>query len=150
MNKSTTSLSFPDVNVWMALVLEHHVHRPLARAWWQGTDGPIAFTRFTQLALLRLLTTSAAMDAQPLGMDQAWRVHDGLFADERVALYPEPAGVEPHFRQYTSGRVPSPKRWADAWLLAVAHAAEGRLITFDRALAVRGAHCLLSDSGEDA
>jgi toxin-antitoxin system PIN domain toxin len=150
MNKSTTSLSFPDVNVWLALVLEHHVHRPAARDWWRQNQGPIAFTRFTELALLRLLTTSAAMDGQPLRMDEAWRVHDGLFADERVALYPEPAAVEERFRQYASGQAPSPKRWADAWLLAVAHSAGGILVTFDRALAARGAWCLLPDPRGEA
>lgn len=143
MNKSTTSLSFPDVNVWMALVLEHHVHRRVARAWWEASPGPIAFTRFTQISLLRLLTTSAAMDGQPLGMDEAWRVHDQLYADDRVVLLPEPVDVEAAFRQYTSGGTAAPKRWADAWLLAVASSGMGTLITFDRALAARGAHCLL-------
>jgi uncharacterized protein len=148
MNKSTTSLSFPDVNVWMALVIEHHVHRPAARVWWKATEGPIAFARFTEISLLRLLTTSAAMDGKPLGMDMAWRVHDRLFEDERVGLYPEPAGVETHFREYASGRVAAPKVWADAWLLAVARSAAGTLITFDRALTPRGAYCLLPETGE--
>jgi len=150
MNKSTTLLSFPDVNVWLALILEHHVHRSLARAWWRTSEGPIAFTRFSQISVLRLLTTHAAMDGKPLSMDEAWRIHDELFADGRVSFYPEPAGAETHFREYASGSVPSPKRWADAWLLAVAHAAPGTLITFDRALAVRGAHCLLSETTGEA
>ena len=131
----------------MALVLEHHVHRAIARAWWHETNGPIAFTRFTELGLLRLLTTSAAMDAKPLSMDEAWRVYDGLFADERVALYPEPGDAEARFRDFAKGGAASPKRWCDAWLLAVARAAEGALITFDRALGTRGAHCLLQDFG---
>ncbi len=127
----------------MALVLEHHVHRPVARAWWESSEGPIAFTRFTQIALLRLLTTAAAMDGKPLGMDEAWGVHDGLFRDDRVALMAEPAGVETPFREYAAGQAASPKRWADAWLLAVAQAAAGTVVTFDRALAARGARCLL-------
>jgi uncharacterized protein len=143
------SLSFPDVNVWMALALEHHVHRRAAKRWWETNQGPIAFTRFTQIGLLRLLTTSAVMDRKPLGMDEAWHVHDELYADERVALYPEPAGVEGRFREYASGRASAPKIWADAWLLAVAHATHGRVVTFDRALAARGARCLLSETGED-
>jgi uncharacterized protein len=150
MNKYTTSLSFPDVNVWLALLHADHVHRAPARLWWQRADGPIAFTRFTQISLLRLLTTSAAMKQKPLTMDEAWRAYDRLFEDERVALYPEPAEVEKHFRKYTSGPTASPKRWADAWLLAVAHATQGTLITFDRALAARGAHCLLAKAGENA
>ncbi len=78
------------MNVWMALVLEHHVHRQVANAWWEACPGPIAFTRFTQISLLRLLTTAAAMDGQPLGMDEAWHVHDRLFSDDRVVLLPEP------------------------------------------------------------
>jgi predicted nucleic acid-binding protein len=36
--------------------------------------------------------------------------------------------------------------WADAWLLAFAAAAGGMVITFDRSLAARGAHCLLPES----
>jgi predicted nucleic acid-binding protein len=79
---------------------------------------------------------------------EAWRIHDELFEDEQVAFYPEPAGVETRFREYASGRVAAPKLWADAWLLAVAHSADGTLITFDRALAARGAHCLLPDAGK--
>jgi toxin-antitoxin system PIN domain toxin len=135
-------LNFPDVNVWMALVLEHHVHRKAARAWWQATDAQIAFTRFTQISLLRLLTTSAAMDGKPLHMKEAWRVHDRLFEDARVVFYPEPAEVEPCFRKHTATPTPSPKLWADAWLLAFAEATAGKLVTFDRALAGRGALCL--------
>ena len=143
MNKSTTSLSFPDVNVWMALTLEHHVRRGEAKRWWEAHPGAIAFTRFTQMSLLRLLTTAAAMDGKPLSMDEAWRVHDELFTDERVGLYSEPAGVETVFRKYASGKAAAPKLWADAWLLSVARSAEGTLITFDRALAARSADCLL-------
>ena len=149
MNKYTTSLSFPDINVWMALVLEHHVHRPEAKAWWKAAHGPIAFTRFTEIGLLRLLTTPAVMDGKPLGMDEAWRVHDGLFADDRVALFAESADVETRFREYASRPTASPKLWADAWLLAVADSAGGTLITFDRVLAARGPLCLLLETGED-
>jgi len=116
MNKSTTSLSFPDVNVWLALILEHHVHRPVAQTWWKAIDSRIALTRFTEISVLRLLTTHAAMDGKPLRMDAAWRVYDRLFEDDRVAFFPEPAGVEAHFREYASARTASPKLWADAWL----------------------------------
>jgi hypothetical protein len=101
------------------------------------------FTRVTQISVLRLLTTAAVMDGKPLSMGEAWRVYDGLFRDERVALAPEPSGIDIRFRQHTSGRRASPKVWADAWLLAFAEALEGTVITFDRGLAARGASCLL-------
>ena len=83
------------------------------------------------------------MNGKPLSMDAAWRAYDRLFEDDRVAFVPEPAEVERRFREYTSGRTVSPKVWADGWLLAFAAAAGGTLVTFDRALAARGAHCLL-------
>ena len=146
MNRSTTSLSFPDVNVWFAVIHADHVHRPRARVWWEAAEGTIAMTRFTGLAVLRLLTTAAAMNGRPLSMDAAWRAYDRLFDDGRVGFFPEPAGVEADFRRLARGRAAAPKVWADAWLLAFARAAGGTLVTFDRALAARDATCLLLES----
>jgi toxin-antitoxin system PIN domain toxin len=143
MNKSISSLNFPDVNVWMALLLENHVHREAARLWWQAADATIAFTRFTQISVLRLLTTAAAMDGKPLRLNEAWRAYGRLFADERVGLMPEPPEAEKLFRQNTRGRTASPRLWADAWLLAFAQSVDGILVTFDRALAARSTCCLL-------
>lgn len=145
-----TSLSFPDANVWLALAASEHVHHGPARRWWEAETGRIAFSRITQLALLRLMTTAAAMDGKPLTMAEAWRVYDRLFEDDRVVFVSEPAGVERRFREYAHGRMASPKLWADAWLLAFARAAEGTIITFDRALAGRGGHCLLLELEEGA
>ena len=127
----------------MALLLENHVHREAALLWWGAADATIAFTRFTQMSVLRLLTTAAAMDGKPLTLNEAWRAYDRLFADERVGLMPEPPDIENRFRQNTRGRSDSPKLWADAWLLAFAQSADGILVTFDRALAARGTCCLL-------
>jgi toxin-antitoxin system PIN domain toxin len=136
-------LSFPDVNVWLALATSEHVHHGSATKWWQQATGRIAFSRITQLGFLRLMTTAAAMDWKPLSMAEAWNVHDRLFEDDRVVFVSEPTAAENGFRQFTSGGVASPKLWADAWLLAFAHAAEGTVITLDRTLAARGALCLL-------
>ena len=141
-----SSLSFPDVNVWLALAAPEHVHAAAAGRWWERETGRIAFSRFTQLGFLRLMTTAAAMDGKPLTMTEAWRVHDRFYRDDRVAFVPEPAEVETRFREYASGRTASPKLWADAWLLAFARAAGGTLVTLDRALAARGAYCLPLES----
>lgn len=137
-------LSFPDVNVWLALLLEHHVHRARAVSWWNTkATGIIAFTRITQMSTLRLLTTAAAMDGQPLTMREAWITYDRLLEDERVALFPEPANLEPRFREMsTSGKV-SPKVWADIYLAAFAACHSGQVITFDRGLGQWGADCLI-------
>ncbi|MFP5275468.1 MAG: TA system VapC family ribonuclease toxin [Acidobacteriota bacterium] len=137
------SLSFPDLNVWLALATAEHVHARLAHRWWDGEEGAIAFCRLTQLGFLRLMTTAAAMDGKPLTVAAAWRVYDRFFEDDRVIFVPEPSAAELEFRKRAVGRIASPKVWADAWLLAFAQAAEGVLVTFDKALRSRGAVCLL-------
>ena len=142
------SLSFPDINVWLAVAAPEHVHAAIARRWWEQESGIIAFSRLTQLGFLRLMTTAAVMDGKPLTITAAWRVYDRLYEDDRVTFVSEPPEVEKRFREKASGRTASPKVWADAWLLAFAQAAEGVLVTFDKALASRGAYCLLSKSGE--
>lgn len=139
-----SSLSFPDVNVWLALATPEHVHAASAKAWWDQESGTIAFSRFTQMGFLRLMTTPAVMDNKPLTMAEAWRVYDRFYQDDRVKFMIEPREVERFFRERTTERTASPKVWADAWLLAVAVAAEGKLVTFDTALHVRGALCLAS------
>lgn len=118
-----TLLSFPDVNVWLALVLE--------------------ICRVTRLSVLRLLTTAAAMNGKPLTMKQAWHAYDRLFEDDRVAHMREPDGLEDAPRKVSSSGVASPKDWADAYLLAFASRMDATLVTFDRALADRGADCLV-------
>lgn len=138
-----SSLSFPDINVWLAVATPEHVHSAAAGRWWEQETGTIAFSRFTQHGLLRLLTTSAAMDGKPLTIREAWRVYDRFYDDDRVTFLHEPPRVDERFREKTSQGSASPKLWADAWLLAVADRAEGVVVTFDRALSLRGARCLL-------
>jgi predicted nucleic acid-binding protein len=43
-----TLSTFPDVNVWLALLLENHVHRAAARRWLVSESGPIGFLRVTR------------------------------------------------------------------------------------------------------
>ena len=144
---ASATLSIPDINVWLALAAPEHMHAALARQWWEQHDGLIAFSRLSQLGFLRLTTTAAAMDSKPLTMDEAWQVYDRFYDDERVTFVSETEDAEKRFRENAVGRAASPKQWADAWLLALACAACGVLVTFDKALEARGAHCLLSKRG---
>jgi len=76
-NRFMTSLSFPDVNVWLAVLLADHMHRASARKWWESdASAIIAFSRFTQIGVLRLLTTAAAMSGKPLTLSAAWHACD--------------------------------------------------------------------------
>ena len=142
-----SSLSFPDMNVWLALATVEHIHSAPAKSWWESEDGTIAFCRLTQLGFLRLMTTAAAMDGKPLTIAEAWRVYDRLYDDDRVTFVAEPVEGEKRFREKAVGRTASPKVWADAWLLATAQEAGGVLVTLDKALAGRGARCLLAKRG---
>jgi hypothetical protein len=135
------------MNLWLALASVEHVHSELARNWWENEEGTIAFCRLTQLGFLRLMTTAAAMDGKPLTIAEAWRVYDRLYDDDRVTFVAEPVEVEKRFREKAVGRTASPKVWADAWLLATAQEAGGILVTLDKALAGRGAWCLLEKRG---
>jgi toxin-antitoxin system PIN domain toxin len=136
------NLVFPDVNVWLVLTIEH-VHQEIALSWWQREQGTIAFCRFTQIGLLRLLTTSAAMEGMPLSMKQAWREYDIFTGDERVEFVSEPPAVERAFRELSSSAHASPKVWADAYLTAFAGECGGSIVTFDRSLARRSRNCVL-------
>jgi len=139
------SLVFPDVNVWLALASQEHTHHVDALEWWRQELAPIAFCRFTQIGLLRLLTTAAVMNGKPLPMKRAWRVYDGLMGDERVEHIAEPPAMDRVFRELSSsGTIASPKLWADAYLMAFAVEAGGRVATFDQALARRGPSAVLS------
>ena len=103
-----SSLSFPDINVWLALLVEDHRHRSPALGWWRAdqSDG-IAFSRLIQIGVLRVLTTAAAMNDRPLRMAEAWSAHDHMYLDYRVVFLPEPTAIDRSCRQAArSGRAP--------------------------------------------
>jgi predicted nucleic acid-binding protein len=54
-------VSLPDVNIWIALAAEDHVHHVPARDWFAAQPAAsVAFCRITQMGLLRLLTNSTS------------------------------------------------------------------------------------------
>lgn len=128
------TLNFPDSNVWLALVWGRHIHSEKAREWFDSATGQFFFCRFTQLALLRLITTEAIMGKDVKTMAEAWTLWDRVWADSRITFLPEPEGLEPDFRKLSRLTSRSPKVWADAYLLAFASTAGLKFITFDRAL----------------
>jgi uncharacterized protein len=137
MPKSTNSLVFPDINVWLALTCDRHSHHSAANHWYQQLpeDAQLCFCRFTQLGLLRLLTTEAVMgDDAVLTQLQAWRVYDACLSDGRTLFLEEPYALDPRFRELTGGDRFSSKDWADSYLVAFATEAGLALVTFDRAL----------------
>lgn len=139
MPRSTRLFLFPDINVWVALTHQGHVHHLVATDWFATVDpdSRFYFCRFTQLGLLRLLTAEAVMADEVMNQREAWHVYDQWRQDDRVDLMDEPPGLEIRFRPFTRSRYPAAKDWADSYLAAFAASAQLTLVTFDHGFATR-------------
>jgi uncharacterized protein len=138
------TLNFLDSNVWLALIWSRHIHSARAQAWFaQAAEEQFFFCRFTQLTLLRLLTTESVMAKETKTMTEASALWDRVWADPRIAFLPEPDHLEKEFRSRSKADSRSPKLWADAYLLAFAVASGLKFVTFDRALQARSDEVLV-------
>jgi toxin-antitoxin system PIN domain toxin len=139
-----STLNFLDANVWLALLWSRHIHSERAREWFEeASEEQFFFCRFTQLTILRLLTTERIMGKDTKTMSEAWSVWDRVWADTRIAFLPEPDDLEREFRSRSRLSSQSAKVWADAYLLAFASAAGLKFVTFDRALRGHGVNLLV-------
>ena len=137
------ALNFLDANVWLALLWSRHTHSERAKEWFDRSDDEqFFFCRFTQLTVLRLLTTESIMGKDVRNMSQAWDLWDKIWADPRIAFLPEPENLETELRAQTRKPNRSPKMWADAYLISFAIVAGLQLVTFDRAIQSRRADIL--------
>lgn len=126
-------ICLPDVNVWIALTSDRHVHHPAAKSWLDGArDRQLVFCRITEMGFLRLLTNAAVMGEDVLTPQQAWTVYDTWRADERVFFLPEPAGFSAAWRRVSQWIAGGPNAWTDAYLATFAHAVSAGVTTFDR------------------
>ena len=148
MPESTTSFLFPDINVWIALTFEGHVHHPAAAAWFSRLrdDHRLFFCRFTQLGLLRLLTAQPVMANEVMNQPRAWQTYDRWLEDDRVAFLEEPPRLERLFRDLTRLRRLATKDWADSYLCAFALASQLTLVTLDRSLGRKSRNILVLKS----
>jgi hypothetical protein len=122
----------PDVNVWIALAAERHIHHRVARHWFGSLqDENLAFCRVTQLGFLRLLTNKHVMQEEVMSPDEAWQAYRALRSDRRIGYSPEPDGLLETWQAFTEGPRTSPNLWTDAYLCAFSSAARLTLVTFD-------------------
>lgn len=131
MPRFSRSFLFPDVNVWMALTYGGHVHHKVARTWFEevNMEARVCFCRFTQISLLRLLTTQAVMGTdEVMTQTQAWQAFDS-----RIVFVDEPPNLEELFRSLSRQHSPNPKTWANSYLAAFAAVSDMYLVTFDQA-----------------
>jgi toxin-antitoxin system PIN domain toxin len=134
------------VNVWVALTYGGHVHHGFAKLWFHQleSESRICFCRFTQLSLLRLLTTEAVMGADEVRTQkEAWEAYDHWLSDGRVVFLEESPNLDSAFRSFSDRNYPGPKTWSDAYLAAFAAAADLQLVTFDQGFRGRVPHLLI-------
>jgi hypothetical protein len=146
MTSSTpTSWILPDINVWLALYSDRHVHHASANRWYRSLDPtpPLLFCRQTQLGLFRVLSTTVVMEGIGLTQRQCWKIFDEWVENDQARFLDEPPGMTKLLRNRTSDEVVAPKMWMDAYLAAFAEAANLMVVTFDRALAGRTAGSVL-------
>ena len=132
-----TSSIFPDINLWLALTYEKHIHNEAAVQWY-GSLEPLprfVFCRHTQMGLFRLLSNEAVLKQDVFDQLGCWQVYDRWMGSGLAVFAEEPAGLEYAMRAQTSTPMRTAKAWADAFLAAFAETAGLTLVTFDKALA---------------
>lgn len=126
-------MNLPDINFWIAVSFQAHVHHGSAKAWMQQAGKQsCCLCRVTQMGFLRLITNPKVLRGDAVSMAQAWRAFDELISDERVAFAEEPGGIEDAWRSLTQLQTSSQNVWSDAYLAAFAQAAAFEVVTFDR------------------
>jgi hypothetical protein len=124
----------PDVNVWIALTSNRHVHHAIATEWLHGIEQDfVAFCRVSELGFLRLLTNSHVMGSDVLSPIQAWRIYDVWRADGRVIFLSERTNFSERWRQLGNQISGGANAWTDAYLAAFAGESSATVITLDRA-----------------
>lgn len=123
----------PDVNIWIALAFDTHVHHTIAKNWFDGLRTErVFFCLMTQQGFLRLATDPRVLRSEAVTLSDAWKMHDHIGRDARITFAEEPAGIELLWRSYTQGETFTPKVWNDAFLAAFARAGAYELVTLDK------------------
>jgi hypothetical protein len=126
----------PDINFWVALAFQAHMHHLPAKSWMDSAASQsCCFCRVTQMGFLRLSTNRRVFPLDALPLDEAWHAYDELLSDERVAFADEPDEIERAWRNATRRKTFSTNLWSDAYLAAFARAADWEVVTFDRGFA---------------
>jgi uncharacterized protein len=129
-------ICFPDVNVWIALIVAGHVHHKAANDWYEASEwDTLIFSRVTQMGFLRLLTNRKIMGNHVSTADGAWAVFDRIRRNQRIRFASEPPGIEDLWRDLTRPSQSGPNVWTDTYLAAFVKATGYTLVTFDRGFA---------------
>ena len=123
-----------DVGVWLAATWGRHAQHRIARQWFDEQSDDLLLCRVTQMGLLRLISNPAIMGEYVVTRNEAWRIIDQLWSDNRVLWAEEPDHLEAVFRAISAQNDNSHKLWTDDYLAAFAQASGASLATLDTKL----------------
>lgn len=123
----------PDVNFWIALNLNRHIHNEIATRW-LGSAGQdeLVFCLVTEMGLLRLLTNAHIMGADVRTPVRAWKLYERVRTDSRISFRDEPVGFTALWRLAAPDLSNSANAWTDAYLAVFAHQVNATVVTLDR------------------
>ncbi len=137
MASTRPDIDLLDVNVWLALTDENHVHHGRARRYWDEESGEqIAFKRVTMLGFVRLLTNRVAMNSLPLTASEAWQAYRAFRALLEVTwigeLYDDAHAADTLLEGWLSGADEfSTLLWTYVHLASIVATFGCRLVSFD-------------------
>jgi predicted nucleic acid-binding protein len=77
----------PDVNVWLALTFDSHIHHSAAKRWFDVLSNEVCFfCRLTQQGFLRLASNAKVFGPHAVPLPEAWRLYDIYLTDQRREL----------------------------------------------------------------
>ncbi len=124
-------IDVPDINVWLPLVDENHMHHDAALDYWnQRRADQVGFCRISMLGFLRLSTQTRVL-SRTLTNSEAWAIYRRYLALPQVRFLAEPANLEQHLAALTLTTAVPNRLWTDAYLAAFALAGNYRLASFD-------------------
>src|SRR6266404_3895252 len=99
----------PDINLWLALTFDAHVHNASAKEWFDSHPADsFFFCRFTQQGFLRLASNRKVFKESAVSLREGWRLYDRILSDPRMAFVTEPSNIEVFWRAYTDLKTASP------------------------------------------
>jgi len=114
-----------DANVLIALLVADHVHHGAAETWLAGATGRFATCPITQGSLVRLLIREGE------SAETTKAVVAAMAGDPRHEFWPD----DLPYTDVSMKGVIGHRQVADAYLAQLARAHDGRLVSFDQALA---------------
>jgi len=121
----------PDVNVWLALVDENHVHHARAVRYWKSESAAqIAFCRVTMFGFLRLSTHPKVL-SRPLNCEEAWDIYHRYRSEADVVYLDDSASIDSAFRAHSRVLDFKQHLWTDAYLAAFTEMNNCRIVSFD-------------------